>query len=383
MTVQERFRYRCRTMSGTSTTKRVAFFLPSMDTGGAERVTLNLLTALADDPSIELDLVLVHRRGGYLDQVPQNVRIIDLGAARIIAGGLPLARYLRTHQPDVLLSALVTANIVAVGAAALARFKGRLVVAEHNDFETALSNATNRRAKVAPALIRRTYPRADAVIAVSRGVAKGLTSSVGLANNLVTVVPNPVITPDVRAKVSEEPDHPWFTDGGDPIILAVGRLQPQKNFPLLLKAMAVVNRSMPARLVIFGEGDEREDLQTLTAKLGLEHRVDLAGVTTNPYAAMRCAHMLVMSSKYEGLPTVLIEALFCGTAVISTDCPSGPNEILKNGTYGTLVPLDDVDTLAEAICTQLEQARSAQPDESWLPYTQDVVLEQYRRLLGV
>jgi glycosyltransferase involved in cell wall biosynthesis len=351
-----------------------------MDTGGAERVTLNLLNGFIEDSSLELDLVLVHKRGGYLEQVPPEVNVIDLGASRIITSAIPLARYLRSRKPDILLSALVTANIVAVAAAVSVRFHGRVVVAEHNDFATALANNPSRRAQIAPWLMRRTYPRADEIIAVSQGVATGLSQAVGLDGSSISVVPNPVITADVRSKVVDTPDHPWFKENS-PVALAVGRLQPQKNFQLLIEAFALIAQDHDLRLIIYGEGDERPRLQALIDSLGLTDRIDLAGLTTNPYAAMRAARMLVMSSKFEGLPTVLIEALFCGTAVISTNCPSGPDEILANGRYGTLVPMDDAELLGEALTNELNVPSGPAPPEAWAPYTEDVVLEQYRSIM--
>ncbi len=370
-------------MVSTDSRTRVAFFIPSMDTGGAERVTLNLIRALSTDDTLRIDLVLCHARGGYLDQVPDSVNVVDLKVSRIATSLVPLARWLRAEKPDVLLSALVTANIIASFAALVARFSGRLILAEHNDFATALSSATNRRAQIAPALIRRAYPRADRVIAVSEGVARGLSESVGLKPDLIAVVPNPVINDEVKEKVNGTADHPWFNDGEGPVALAVGRLQQQKNFPLLIDAMAHMDRHHNLRLVIHGDGPDRAALQEQIEKNDLADTISLGGLTSNPYAAMRAADMLVMSSSFEGLPTVLIEGLFCGTAVISTDCPSGPHEILNGGTFGTLVPMNDAHRLAEAMSNEIVSPRDPNPPESWSPYTEHVVISKYRAVLGL
>jgi glycosyltransferase involved in cell wall biosynthesis len=165
------------------------------------------------------------------------------------------------------------------------------------------------------------------------------------------------------------------------VLIAVGRLQIQKDYPTLLRAFAQVRQKRPVRLLILGEGKERPMLEELIKTLGVEEDVSLPGFVMNPFAYMARASLFVLSSRWEGLPTVLIEAMCCGTPVVSTDCPSGPREILREGQYGQLVPVGEPTALARAIETTLDAKASSPPPESWRPYELDTVVSQYSRLL--
>jgi glycosyltransferase involved in cell wall biosynthesis len=201
--------------------------------------------------------------------------------------------------------------------------------------------------------MRMLYPSADAVVAVSNGVAQDLKKNAGLSPSLLRVIPNPVITPELISKSQEPQDHPWFTEGAAPVLLGVGRLTRQKDFPTLLRAFALVRKSRPCRLMILGEGQDRASLESLTAELGIRDDVTMPGFVDNPYAYMSKSALLVLSSRWEGSPNVLTEALALGTPVVSTDCPSGPEEILDHGRFGPLVPMGHPDAMAHAILTTL------------------------------
>jgi glycosyltransferase involved in cell wall biosynthesis len=231
-----------------------------------------------------------------------------------------------------------------------------------------------------PRLIQRFYPLADCVVGVSAGVAEDLVRDVGVDPSKVRVIYNPIVTPDLEESASAPVPHPWFEDGS-PVFVAAGRLRPQKDFPTLLRAFARLQGSHGARLVILGEGPERQSLEALTSELGIDGDVELPGATPNPYAYMARATAFVLSSRWEGLPTVLVEALRCGATVIATDCPSGSREILADGRYGTLVPVGDVAALAEAMEAALEGRLGSAPDESWQPYEQQAVVERYLEVL--
>jgi glycosyltransferase involved in cell wall biosynthesis len=192
---------------------------------------------------------------------------------------------------------------------------------------------------------------------------------------------NPVITPDVRKRACAPLDHPWFAPDQPPVILAVGRLTKQKDFPTLIRSFAQVRQNVPARLLILGEGVDRDELEALVRQLGLQDDVSLPGFVDNPYAYMHRAGLFVLSSRWEGLPTVLIEALYCGRPVIATDCPSGPREILANGRFGALVPVGDVEALSRAIVDGLAGKTPLPPEESWHPYSMEAVVEQYLGLM--
>lgn len=208
-----------------------------------------------------------------------------------------------------------------------------------------------------PRLARVFYPRAQAVIAVSQGVADDLEGLIGTGRARVLVIPNPVVTPDLTALAAAAADHPWFAPEpiAPPVVLAAGRLSPQKDFPTLIRAFALLVRQRDLRLLILGEGPERAALETLIQDLGLTGRVALPGFRANPFALIARARLFVLSSAWEGLPGVLIQAMACGTPVVATDCPSGPREVLADGRYGPLVPVGDPQALAQAMGETLDQ----------------------------
>jgi glycosyltransferase involved in cell wall biosynthesis len=214
-------------------------------------------------------------------------------------------------------------------------------------------------------LLRAAYLKANAIVAVSDGVADDLATHAGIPRDRITTVYNPVVGPDLLIKAQEPLGHPWFAPGEPPVILAAGRLHPQKDFPTLIRVFAQLRAQRPARLVILGTGAPAESeyaagLNALAAELGVAHDVDMPGYTYNPFAYMSRAAVFVLSSRYEGLGNVLIEALACGTPVVSTDCPSGPREILDHGRFGPLVPVGDVDAMAGAIGKTLDDPPSAE-----------------------
>jgi glycosyltransferase involved in cell wall biosynthesis len=232
-----------------------------------------------------------------------------------------------------------------------------------------------------PQLIRRFYPWANSIVAVSKGVADDLAQTAGLPRERIQVIYNPVVTPELREKAQTPLDHPWFKPGQPPVLLAVGRMSPQKDFPTLIRAFARVRQTRPAKLLILGEGKERPGLETLVRQLGLGQDVSLPGFVTNPYPYMARTSLFVLSSRWEGLPGVLIEALYCGAPIIATDCPSGPTEILADGRYGQLVPVGDVTALARAIETTLVSKTPDPPPESWRPFELKTVVNQYINML--
>ncbi|NLO89188.1 MAG: glycosyltransferase, partial [Clostridia bacterium] len=188
-----------------------------------------------------------------------------------------------------------------------------------------------------------------AVVAVSQGVADDLVKTTGLMRELIKVIYNPIVTPELLEKAKESIGHPWFKPGQPPVILSAGRLTAAKDFPTLIHAFARVRAERLARLMILGEGEERPNLESLVRELGLESDVSMPEFVENPYAYMARAAVFVLSSAWEGFGNVLVEAMAVGTPVVSTDCPSGPAEILEGGKWGKLVPVGDVEKLAKAL----------------------------------
>ncbi len=359
----------------------LAIFVPEMVVGGAQRAMLKLAGGLTGC-GYAVDLVLARTDGPFMAEVPATVRVVDLRASRTITSLPALVRYLRRERPAALLSVL-HANFIAIIAARLAGTGTRLVVSERNMLSVSTQYyASDLRMRLMPHLARHLYPWASAVVAVSQGVAEDLVAVIGVPPEQVRVVYNPIVTPEFVEKTRAPLEHPWFEPGEPPVLLAVGRLSAQKDFATLLRAFAQVRRARPARLLILGEGPEREELEALIAELDLAEAVSLPGYVENPYPYMRRAAAFVLSSKWEGLPGVLIEALYCGVPVVATECHSGPREILADGKYGRLVPVGDTDTLATALVDALQGRIPPPPVESWSPYEMERVIGQYIDVLS-
>lgn len=360
--------------------KRVAIFLVSLEGGGSERIALNLAQGFAER-GLEVDLVLQRATGPYLDQVPDKIRIVDLRAGRMALAIFPLISYLRRERPPFLLSLMMGANIIAILSKKLARVDTRLMISEHLTISVATQNAVRLRGRYLPLLAKRTYPWANGIVAVSEGVAEDLAHILGLPRKKIEVIYNPVITPELLEKAGEPVDHPWFQPGEPPVVLGVGRLTEQKDFPTLLRAFALVRKERAARLVILGEGEDRPELKALVDELGIAEDVDMPGFVDNPYGYMAGAAVFALSSRWEGLPTVLIEAMALGKPVVATDCPSGAREILNDGRYGTLVPVGDAKRLATGISGMLEHP--VEPLPAWVDrFRPDCTIQAYLKAIG-
>jgi glycosyltransferase involved in cell wall biosynthesis len=358
----------------------LALFLPTLAGGGAERVMLDLAAgAVAQGRTV--DLVVGSAVGPLLHDLPAGVTCVDLAAPRTVAALLPLRRYLRRRRPRALLSTLEHGNVVALLASRGLR-DVRVAVREANTASRDFDGAGPRE-RVVLALMRLLYRRADVVVAVSRGVADDLVEHLRLPAGRIRVIENPVVTARLHDLATAPPPHPWFADGGAPVVLAVGRLTPQKRFDTLLRAFATARGQADLRLVVLGEGPERAALEALARELGIDAQVALPGFVDNPFAAMRHAGVFVLSSAWEGLPNALIQALALGAAVVSTDCPSGPREVLDGGELGELVPIDDAAALAVAMLTALARGPRP-PPPAWVErYDQGSVVRRYLDALGV
>jgi glycosyltransferase involved in cell wall biosynthesis len=361
---------------------RIAVFTATMGSGGAERSMVRLAAGLASTGR-PTDLVLGCRaEDAYADELPDAVRIVRLDASRALLSLPRLVGYLRRERPVAMVSSLDYMNVIAVAARRLAGVDTRLVVNEQNTLSMESGHATQLRQRLVPTLVRHSYPRADGIAAVSAGVADDLAAVAGLPRQRVSVINNPVIVPELSQMMAQPCYHPWLVGDHPPVLLAVGRLSPQKDFECLLRAFATVRASTAARLLILGEGPERPRLESLVRELGLDSDVQLPGWVGNPYPYMARSDLFVLSSRWEGLPTVLIEALYCGLRIVSTDCPSGPREILDGGRFGSLVPVGDPQALAGAILGALHDRGPAPAEESWQQYGQQAVTEQYLAALA-
>jgi glycosyltransferase involved in cell wall biosynthesis len=327
--------------------KRLALFLPNLGGGGAERVALALIQGFLDH-GYEVDLVLARREGVLLPLVPAEVEIIDLGASQLRHTTLPLARYLRARRPDALHAMMWPLPVLAILARTLARVKTRIVGSEHTTLSARQLRLRQRAVRI---LSRQAYLQADALIAVSAGVADDLTHFIGVPRDRITVIHNPLLLPRTLPDPATMATH-WPL--GTKRILAVGTLKEEKNYPLLLRALGQVRQQIPASLLILGDGPLRSELEQQIADEGLQSAVVIAGFNTNPWPYFAAADIFVLSSDCEGYGNVIVEALYAGLPVVSTDCPNGPREILDGGKYGVLVPCNDARLLAAAIKSVLE-----------------------------
>jgi glycosyltransferase involved in cell wall biosynthesis len=333
------------------TKKRITFFLDALHGGGAEKAVVKMLQGLTKK-DFTLDLVLAKLEGPYLEMVPKEVNIIDLGTGRAMKSIWPLAKYLQQHRPWAFVANMGHVNVAAALAKELSGISTKMVLVEQNNISA--HPVTLPRAKLIKPLAKWLYPRAEVVAGVSAGVARDVEYQYGLAPGRAQVINNPVVDETLFIKAQATPDHPWFQDAEIPVFMAVGRLTRQKDFPNLLQAFALVRAKRAARLIILGEGEDRSQLEAEASRLGITADISMPGFAANPYSYMSNAAALVLSSQEEGLPTVLIEALGCGCRIVSTDCPSGPDEILDGGKYGTLVPVANSSALAAAMLQVLD-----------------------------
>lgn len=326
------------------------------------------------------DMVLFERSGTYLDQLHPSIRIVDLGVSRALWAAKPLSDYFEREQPKAVLGAMEHVN-----AAIYQAWK------KHRDivFVPTIRNHISQEAKgmglkkrIEFFLARQAYLHAHFTAAVSQGVADDAEAVLHLPKGLIKVIYNPVITPDLLEDAQKEPEHPWFKDRSTPIILGVGRLAPQKDFGTLMDAAAVVRESQPVRLLILGEGDERATLEQKIESMNAGSWISMPGFAKNPFSVMKNADLFVLSSKFEGLPGVLIQAMATGCPVVSTDCPSGPMEILKSGKYGRLVPVGDSQKMAGAILESLKSPIQP-PKEALEPFFPDAAVSTFLEAMGL
>ncbi len=360
--------------------KKIAIFIQSMKTGGAERVTLNLVKGFIQQ-GIHVDLLLADCSGDLLSELPSQATMIDLKGKRVLFSLFPLIHYLRAQRPNLLCGIQAHTSLIAVLAVRLARVKIPLVISFHTIFSTSLAGNTSFPDRLIKIISHFFFPYADAAICISQGVAEDFIKTTGMPPEKTHVVFNPVVYPGLELEAHLSISHPWFISGNQPLILAVGRLAVAKDYPTLLRAFSLLRQKQPAHLLILGEGRERPRLEALVRQLGLIENVQMPGFVKNPLAFMARAQLLVLSSRWEGFGNVLVEALACGTPVVSTDCIGGPGEILAGGRFGRLVPVGDAEALAAAVLETLQTP----PDRALLrqraqDFTVEKSVKEYLRI---
>lgn len=333
--------------------RRIAFFFATSGHSGVDRAVRHLAPAVAAR-GYQVDLLHVRRHGPVLEDPPGGVRVIDLGTAHVYSSLPAVVRYLRQAQPVVMLSDKDRVNRTALIARAFARVDTRAVVSTGTTVSIDLASRGPLDRWLQRMSMRHLYPAAYRVIVTSNGVADDMAAYTGLDRRHIESVPSPVITDAVLARAKEPLEHPWFHAGEPPVILGVGELCERKDFATVIRAFARVRKTRNCRLVIFGKGNQHEQLLALGRELGVAADMDLPGFEANPYRYMAAAAVFVLSSLWEGLGFVTIEALAVGTPVVCADCPSGPREILADGRYGPLVPVGDDAAMADALLATLD-----------------------------
>jgi glycosyltransferase involved in cell wall biosynthesis len=346
----------------------ITLLMASFNGRGVQRVFLNLGAELVRRGH-RVTLLVCQSRGRLAQEALAGIRVVELEAGLptnwqvvralgpwlkycIGTSGTPylsrlssLLRFIADERPDVVVSGGTRCNMLNGMVRRLSPVSYRAVLTEHNPLSGKLRRAS-RRWKLRG--VTKFYPHGDAIAGVSAGVAEELARYLGRSDRL-PVLPNPVVSPKFQAQREEAPPHPWLTDGGPPVVLAVGALEPRKNFAMLLRAIARLRLRRPVRLIVLGEGPQRDALQALAGELGIEDAVTMPGFRGNVAAWLSGAAALALSSTYEGFGCVIVEAMAVGCPVVSTDCPYGPREILADGRYGRLVEPNDDQGLALAL----------------------------------
>ena len=330
----------------------VVFFLPSLEPGGTERNVVNLANNI-DKSKYNVSLVLGIKEGDFLKEVNSDIPIINLNTYRSIASFFKLITYFRIHQPDVFVSAFPRVNVICIVAKIFSKAKTKIIITEHSVFSMlpVIAKSFWRRLFARffmPTIGSLIYPKADSIICVSNGIAVDLLKIVGCKEK-IKVIYNPVIDGKIYDLAEKPVSHIWFSDPKIPIIIAVGRLVECKNYPDLFKSFNLVIKSHPAYLVILGAGPEIKKLTALVQKMNLSQHITFLGFQENPFKYMKKASVFVLSSLQEGFGNVIIEAMACGTPVVSVNCPTGPGEIIENMKNGILVPVNDEKNMASAI----------------------------------
>jgi glycosyltransferase involved in cell wall biosynthesis len=362
---------------------RIAFFLPNLEGGGAERVCVNLGVNFLQR-GMDVDIVLVRATGPLLEDLPVGIQIHDLKAPRILASLPALVKYLRNHQPQALIAAPDTTNVIAGLAVWLAGEKTKILATNHINLVELWRNSQKLQEKIYPWLLHLLFPIYEGIVTVSDGNAQALLGMGRLPKEKVHVIYNPIMRPEIGELAEEPLDHPWFAPGEPAVILAAGRLVAQKDFPTLLWAFSLLRQRHSVRLMILGDGSQRETLVDMAEILHIGDDFSMPGFDPNPFRYMsRCA-VFASASTWEGFGNVLVEALACGAQVVATDCPSGPAEILDHGRYGRLVPVSDPAALADSLEAALIHPYGKEMlKERAMHFTVEAAAEAYLRVLGL
>lgn len=359
----------------TNSRKRICFFAPNLEGGGAERV-ISILAARFSESAYEVDLVLANAAGPYLNDIPDSVEVINFKCKKMILTLPKIIKYLRTQQPDILFTSHMHVSTIALYAVKLSFIKTRVFVRQ----PTMLMPSSRKRSwtsKLRQKLFLMASKSAYRIIVTSKSMSKEFQNLSGLSSDKIVIIYNPVPIQTIEKKSLEILEHPWFKDGELPVILAVGRLITVKDFRTLVKAFCITHNKIPTRLLILGEGPLRAEIEELIEKLGVKDLVQMPGFVSNPYQYMKHSQVFVLSSLWEGFPNSMVEAMACGTAIVSTDCDGGASEVLEFGKWGKIVPIENEQKMAEAIVETLSMENLPNVVERVTEFSVDHIFKKY------
>jgi len=336
----------------------VSLFLPTLLMGGAEKVLVELANGLSRE-GWTVDMLVMSRTGPLIDKLDKMVNLVNLDSSSYRQGILALSRYYECRRPTLILTSMYSTGLAAISARVLSRHRPKIILGAHSSLVKEIENAANLKDKyLLKPLSKILFPHADAIIAVSRGVASEFDQLINHRKTRLTVIYNPVIPLDF-IKLKEVPvSHPWLVHESFrqyKVLITVGRLVSSKGYEVLLKAFSLVRKVHDCRLIIIGDGPLREALDIQSRTLGIDDYVDFLGWQSNPYPFLAKADLFLLASRWEGFANVIVEALACGCQVVATNCQYGPEEILEGDRYGRLAEVNNSVDIANKIIQVLNE----------------------------
>lgn len=328
---------------------KVAIFQPHIGSGGLTHVMLALAEGLIKR-GYEVDLVILDIKinSEVIHKIPSKANLIRISARRTVTAVPALLKYLKDSRPAVMISGGPSSNCIALIAKLITKQSTKFIITEHSLPSVDVYDSEKKTDKFIPLLMKLLYPRSDHIVAVSNAVASDLCKFSKLRPESIKTIYNPVVENNLIESSKQKLDHPWFQDERNFVVLFVGRLESVKNLETLVRSFSYLKDHENIKLVVVGDGSQKNDLKTLSKTLGLSDRVSFVGYSSNPYAYMRSSNLLILCSKWEGLPTVLIEAMACGTPVIATENLASAKEIFEDGKQGFIVE-SNPEAIAEGI----------------------------------